>query len=254
MGPGTTVRVGTCGFPIRRERILRELDAVEIQSTFYRVPRVESAETLREQAPDRFVFCVKAWQGITHPPTSPTYRRARLSVPEELRDRYGGFRTSEEVMEGYARLIEYARALDAAVLLFQTPRSFGPSEEHEERAVGFLHMASREMRVAWEPRGWPEEAVRRVIRRVWVVHVVDPFADRPVTRKEVYFRLHGSPPGDRRYYHNYSRRDLAALRRFVGDRHGHVFFNNITMFDDAVSFREMLSGDSGERGGPHLST
>ncbi|MHC1610664.1 MAG: DUF72 domain-containing protein [Candidatus Methanospirareceae archaeon] len=36
------------------------------------------AERWRLRAPKEFEFTVKAWQLITHEPTSPTYRKARL--------------------------------------------------------------------------------------------------------------------------------------------------------------------------------
>ena len=248
MGPGDALRAGACGFGVRREVYFRELGAVEVQKTFARVPPVEKAERWRAEAPEGFAFCVKAWQGITHPATGPTYAMTRVAVPKDRPDRYGGFQMTGEVMEGYGRLVEFAEALEAEMLLFQTPRSFAPTDENVERAVAFLRMASRDLRVAWEPSGWTRDDLRRVNRRVRVVQAVDPFAGPSMTRGEVYFRLHGSPPGARMHYYNYTKRDLRRLLRAAAGRPGFVFFNNVTGYDDAIAFAAMMAG-SEERPG-----
>src|SRR2546422_11471942 len=72
---------GTCGFGRRRPDVLAQLDAVEIQETFYRPVSVERAAKWRAQAPPEFRVCVKAAQFITPQATSPTYRRAGRVIP-----------------------------------------------------------------------------------------------------------------------------------------------------------------------------
>src|SRR3989475_3064502 len=67
---------GTCGFGRRQADALAQLDAVEIQETFYRPVSIERAAKWRGQAPPEVRFCVKAAQLITHPGTSPPYRPA----------------------------------------------------------------------------------------------------------------------------------------------------------------------------------
>jgi len=113
--------VGTCGFQIRREAYYRQLDTVELQTTFLKVPKIETAERMREQAPGGFDFTVKAWQGITHPATSPSYARAGLKITPRKLPRYGRFQMSKELLEGWEELTAFADALDASVILFQTP-------------------------------------------------------------------------------------------------------------------------------------
>ena len=69
------VRVGCCGFPVSRPRYFKSFGVVEVESGFYQPPKPSTAERWRSEAPEGFQFMVKAWQLITHPPTSPTYRK-----------------------------------------------------------------------------------------------------------------------------------------------------------------------------------
>src|SRR2546425_13146124 len=73
---------GTCGFGRRRADVLAQLDAVEIQETFYRPVSVERAAKWRAKAPPQVPFCVKAAPFITHEATSPTYRRPRRGIAD----------------------------------------------------------------------------------------------------------------------------------------------------------------------------
>ena len=70
------------------------LKAVEVQHTFYQPPRVETLAKWRAEAPRGFEFTIKAWQLITHQPSSPTYRRLKRALTEEEREGAGAFRAS----------------------------------------------------------------------------------------------------------------------------------------------------------------
>ncbi len=43
-------------------------NSVEVNSTFYRIPRKSSVENWRDQTPDEFIFSVKIPQSISHSP------------------------------------------------------------------------------------------------------------------------------------------------------------------------------------------
>lgn len=66
--------IGTCGFAESHAATFRDFGIVEIQQTFYQPPRDTTAEKWRAEAPQDFVFTLKAWQLITHEAASPTYR------------------------------------------------------------------------------------------------------------------------------------------------------------------------------------
>ena len=75
-----TIHVGTCGFPISRRKYFEEFTTVELQDTFYNKPDPGKLSNLRREVPEHFIFNMKAWQAITHPPTMPTWRRAKMLV------------------------------------------------------------------------------------------------------------------------------------------------------------------------------
>ena len=78
--------VGCCGWTEAQSRYLTNFRTIELQTTFYEPPTSAVAKRWRSQAPPGFRFCMKAWQLITHTPSSPTYRRLRAGVsPEERR-------------------------------------------------------------------------------------------------------------------------------------------------------------------------
>ena len=68
------VKVGCCGFPRGMKDYFSHFRLVEVQQTLYKMPKLETALRWRQQAPSDFEFTLKAWQLITHPATSPTYR------------------------------------------------------------------------------------------------------------------------------------------------------------------------------------
>lgn len=234
------IRVGCCGFPRRHAEVFSTLSLLEVQKTFYKPPRVATARRWSEEAPEGFVFTLKAWQLITHEPTSPTYRRAGIEVPGDAAGHYGAFRATEEVFEAWERTREIADALDAAVVVFQCPASFRPTAEHRRRLRAFFGEVERDGRLfAWEPRGaWEDEDVRALCEELDLVHAVDPFARHPVTGSPAYLRLHGI--GGYRY--RYTGEDLDALESICAQHdEAWVLFNNDSMWEDALRFRERVA-------------
>lgn len=59
----------------------RSFDVLEVQSTFYRLPMLKTAERWRSVVPKTFDFTIKAFQGIRHPISIPTWKRARKQRP-----------------------------------------------------------------------------------------------------------------------------------------------------------------------------
>ncbi len=228
--------MGCCGFPVSRKKYYDEFKTVEVQQTFYDPPSVETLKRWRQEAPPDFEFTVKAWQVITHPPGSPTYRR--LKRPFGNPENYGSFRNTEEVLTAWEVTLQAVRQLRAKVVLFQTPRSFRDTEENIRNVMEFFkEVSSHGVLVAFEPRGWQRDSVLKVSKGLPVIHVVDPFQDSPVTEGTFYFRLHGI--GGYRY--RYTGDDLLRLAEIVaGYEGGYVFFNNISMFEDAKRFRQTL--------------
>jgi uncharacterized protein YecE (DUF72 family) len=95
------IKVGCCGFTVSQREYFKLFNHIEIQQTFYQLPRLQTAEKWRQIAPTGFEFTIKAWQLITHEATSPTYRRLGKKVPASEADRYGRFRPTWEVVEAW---------------------------------------------------------------------------------------------------------------------------------------------------------
>ncbi|MFQ5895034.1 MAG: DUF72 domain-containing protein, partial [Nitrospinota bacterium] len=193
----------------------------------------------REAAPPSFEFALKAWQLITHPPSSPTYRRLRKPVPEEKRERYGFFRPTPEVEEAWEEVAAVAHALWGEVILFQTPASFRPTAEHRRNLRRFFREVRREsFRFAWEPRGeWTEEEVLSLCSECDLLPGGDPFAGGLYPGGWAYFRLHGG----RGYRGRYGESHFAQLLAWARERERtYVFFNNLAMAEDCSRFLAWL--------------
>ncbi len=237
-------RTGCCGWREARAKYFDRFRTVELQDTFYEPPSITLARKWREAAPSSFEFCIKAWQLITHNSSSPTYRRLKSALSAQERDLTGSFRPTEQVWLAWERTFEIARALNAAVIVFQCPKSFEPGRENVRNFRTFFSQVERGgIQLAWEPRGaWPDALVRELCAEFGLLHCADPF-DRPAVYGEtLYWRLHGRGG----YSYRYSDEELDELGRMLRDgaeegRTGaYVMFNNIWMKEDAARFGQRL--------------
>jgi uncharacterized protein YecE (DUF72 family) len=234
------ILTGCCGWREARARYFAQFPVVELQDPFYEMPSPALAAKWRAEAPAGFRFCLKAWQLITHTPSSPTYRRLKSKVAESERDLYGSFRPTEQVALAWERTVEVARALDAAVVLFQCPASFRPTLENVRNLRAFFPSIERgPWLLAWEPRGaWPPEVVRELCADYDLVHCVDPLFGESQTGGTTYWRLHGRGG----YNYVYSDEELDWLAAEAAKRAGEVYvlFNNLAMAKDARRFTERV--------------
>lgn len=118
-----------------------QLDAVEINATFYRMPKASMLEGWAEQVPDGFTFVLKASQRITH--------RSKL----------------EDVDDNIAYLWSTAQSLGAHLgpILFQLPPF---SRRDDDKLDRFLGKLPKDMRAVMEfrHRSWFDEAVFERLR------------------------------------------------------------------------------------------
>lgn len=234
------IRVGCCGFPKGKKKYFEQFNLVEIQQTFYKAPLMTTAQKWREEVPKDFEFSIKAWQDITHLPSSPTYRKAGLQVPAGEENNYGFFKPSQKVFEAWEKTRDIARILKAKVIVFQCPAKFTPITENVKNMRYFFTSIDRgDFVFAWEPRGeWSKEVIVALCQDLNLVHCVDPVENKAVYGKLKYFRLHGG----RNYRHQYSDDELARLRE-LSNGQAYVLFNNITMYKDALRFKRLIQSD-----------
>ncbi|TLZ51855.1 MAG: DUF72 domain-containing protein [Methanobacteriota archaeon] len=240
----SAIKVGICGFAQAQAAVFRSLRLLEVQQTFYKPPRIETAKRWRERAPADFEFTAKAWQLITHEPPSPTYRKAGISIDENRRDRYGSFRPTEEVFAAWEQTRKVCEAMRATFIVFQTPESFGPTAKNKENLYAFFGgITAKGFVPTWEPRGpWPLHVTERICEDLGLQHATDPFAMDLVDQPRAYYRLHGSPPGPKMHAHTYTDEDLRRILGFCDEvDESYVLFDNIAMYGDALRFSAMLA-------------
>ncbi len=232
------IKIGCCGFPVARTRYFKSFDVVELQQTFYEPPENALAVKWRSIPPDGFEYTFKAWQLITHTPSSPTYRKLKIAVPHSKEALYGSFKPTDEVFAAWERTREIGMILRARVVVFQCPPSFDPTSGHKNNMRKFFSSIKREFTFAWEPRGtWSEDEAGRLCEELDLVHVVNPLNNRSQHGQIRYYRLHGI--GGYRY--RYTDKDLATLKNVMqADGEIYCLFNNVYMYDNALSLRCML--------------
>jgi uncharacterized protein YecE (DUF72 family) len=189
-----------------------EFDTVELNTTFYRLPRRTAVERWVAETPPEFVFAVKVSRYMTH---VKRLQDVEWHLPLLL-DRI-------ECLLGTPKL---------GPLLWQLPPTLQRDDKRLEIALASF---PRDLRHAIEFRheSWFTDAVLDLLRAHEVALVV---ADRPeirgfqtdhVTTNFVFVRLHHGSRGRRG---NYSQTELEEwarrIRGWAGSRDVYVYFNN----------------------------
>ena len=250
------IYVGTCGFSRSRKLIYRDLDVVELQQTFYDPPPPESLEKMRKEAPEGFIFTVKAWMLITHQYNPRLWRRIKRKIPGKP-ENYGFFKNTREIWWAWQETKRAAEILKAEIIVFQSPSSFKPIDVNIERLRAFFSRVTRDVEnivFGWEPRGeWWLDQYRSLLEefstKYGVVIIGDFLRGRiphVFPRKIAYTRLHGLGGREVNYKYRYTDDDLINLKRIIENldvEKIYVLFNNIYSYEDAVRFKKILGSD-----------
>jgi len=243
---GRQIKVGCCGFVVAQKKYFSLFELIEIQQSFYQVPKIETAQKWRSAAPPGFEFTMKAWQLITHEPSSPTYRRLGEKIEPSRSGDYGRFQATSEVFDAWRRTAEFARTLGASIIVFQCPASFTATEDNTDNMRNFFNMIDRKDFIcAWEPRGkWPEDVVGKLCEELGLIHCVDPFKNKPLHGEFQYFRLHGITG----YDYSFTDEELASLVVWSENKPTYVLFNNTAMREDGLRFKWLIKKNHGRYG------
>jgi uncharacterized protein YecE (DUF72 family) len=118
------------------------LKAVELNNTFYRLPKREMVESWKSQVPDNFRFSVKASQRITH------------------------FKRLKDAEDATKYMLDTVQALDdrLGVVLFQLPPNM---KKDVDRLESFLKILPKDLSAAFEFRHptWFDDEVIQLLTR-----------------------------------------------------------------------------------------
>jgi uncharacterized protein YecE (DUF72 family) len=200
------------GLPARRwlERYAEAFDTVEINNTFYRLPKRSAVENWVEQTPRGFVFTVKASRYLTH--------IKRLTTVQD------------GVKLLYERIAPLADSPKMGPVLWQLPGNFQRDDERLRGALAELPKG----RHCFEFRhpSWFCDEVYRLLRRHRVALVIGDTPERPFQAHEfttgwTFVRLHY---GRRGRGGNYSQTELEGwaerLREWRERVEVYAYFNN----------------------------
>jgi uncharacterized protein YecE (DUF72 family) len=237
------IRIGTSGWiykhwrgvfypPNMKERewffhYSKHFDTVEINATFYRIPRPEVFKGWFERAPDKFIYAVKLSRLITH-------RKKLTDCGDILRD-----------------FLLRARNLGEKLgpILIQLPPSL---KKDREKLESFLKLLPEDLIFAVEFRNksWFSEDIYETLDRYKVGFVTfhHPYLECPiiVTGKLVYLRFHGMGT---LYSGRYGKENLDRWAEFLKkyEKEGFpcfVYFNNDfggNAILDAKDLKELLN-------------
>jgi len=207
---------------------VRHFRSVEINNSFYQLPKKETLSTWREETPSDFIFTVKGSRFITH---MKKLKDAEDSLPP---------------------LLDAVDALEPklAVLLFQLPPRW---HCNAERLKDFLKSVPSDYRLAFEFRdeSWFSGEIYEVLRHHGAAFCIYDLAGRlspkEVTADFIYVRLHGP---DGAYKGQY---DTSALSGWAGafstwasqGKEIFCYFDNDEAgyaAQDALTLQKMLTG------------
>lgn len=225
-------------------------DLIELQSTFYKLPSAETAKRWREEAPSNFTYTMKAWQALTHPPSSPTWKRSGLKISNADYEKYGLLKPTSENYQAWERTIEIAKVLRCQVLVLQMPPSFIKSSENVHNISTFINSVERPrglvVGIEFRHESWDPDTIKKLCEELDIIHIVDPFKQvlASTSSQVIYYRLHGL--GKRAYVYDYSIEELKQLYEkwvepYKEDKTVYVLFNNTNMANDALDFRKLAA-------------
>ncbi len=242
------IHIGCSGFPVGRKRYYEDFSHVEVQITFYQILTDQRLKKWRDEAPDDFVFNIKAFQGITHPTFMNTWRRA--NIPRE--GDFGYFKDSEDVRWSWQQTLREARILKSRFILIQLAKSFRQTEENLKNIYKFFDGLERDnFLIAIELRGWSEQWIKNLCRDFDLIDVVDLNQRDPVwlgSKNILYVRFHGRYDEKGRIFAHYSydpfelERMAGKVRSFSGSAgQAWINFNNTDMYRNALMFKEIIN-------------
>lgn len=187
----------------------RDFQTVEINSSFYHLPKLQTFTNWRSKTSKDFIFAVKASRFITH------------------------IKKLKNCHQPWQRFIENAKNLREKLgpILFQLPPSF---KADPKRLENFLKILSKKYQYVLEPRNesWFNPKIYEILKKYKVSLCFISAPDFPwqeiITSNFIYIRMHGAKS---LYNSKYSSRELKKLAQKIKNWQAkklpvYVYFNN----------------------------
>jgi uncharacterized protein YecE (DUF72 family) len=182
-------------------------NSVELNGTFYRVPKVADLKKYFRITPDDFTFSVKASKYITH---VLKLKDAAIHVND------------------FTTLMEENLEHKFQKLLFQLPPSFKFTEENMDRIIASIPPSEKNVIEFRDTSWWNADVKKRLQEHSLNFCNVDfpglhvPFQD---TTTDFYLRLHGNPE---LFKSSYSEKQLLDFRKQIPEDVSeiNIYFNN----------------------------
>jgi uncharacterized protein YecE (DUF72 family) len=188
----------------------RHFDTVEVNATFYRLPKRQTVANWVETSPERFLFAVKMSRYVTH------VRR--------LRD------VEEGVQRFYERIAPLARSPKLGPVLWQLPANF--RRDDERLAAALAQILPGRHCFEFRHESWFAQEVYDLLRARGVALVIGdnprrPFQTHELTADWTYVRFHAGSRGRRGDYSESELEDWARrIERWRRGNEVYAYFNN----------------------------
>jgi len=190
---------------------------VEVNSTFYQLPSLQTVEKWRRAVPKSFTFSVRCHQNLTH----------KI-----------GLRPADEAYELFYKMKNIAGILQTPYLVLETPSGYTANRD----ARDFLSSLNlKGLRLVWEYRAPVTQDVTSLMQDFGIIQCVDLSRQKPSYSLDVtYSRLFGK--GQQNIY-QFTDEELLEIQRQAEDTNSSkviLAFHGLRMNSDASRFQQHL--------------
>lgn len=207
------------------EYYAEKFDTVELNNSFYRLPKESTFKSWYERTPAGFKFAVKGSRYVTH--------LKRLKDPDE------------HVTKLYKAIVPLKEKLSC--VLWQLPGSF---KKDLERLENFCKVLTRDFMNVLEIRdpSWHDEEVYEILKKYRVSLCITSSPDKAIdkvvtTTSESYIRFHGSANWYNYHYSLEELKDWVNKIKTMNSKKVFIYFNNdhhANAVKNGVELRELI--------------
>jgi uncharacterized protein YecE (DUF72 family) len=191
------------------EYYCEHFNTVELNVTFYRLPKVEVFRSWFDRSPDEFKFTVKVPRLITH------YKRFK-NITTEISDFY--------------RLVSKGLGKKLGSILFQLHPKFEYTPEHLSLLLKHLDPAFTNV-IEFRHPSWWQKSVYSALKKANITFCSISYPNLPTevvkTSTVIYYRFHGVP---QLYLSSYNEQELQEIADHINSLRGvhevYAYFNN----------------------------